>query len=91
MLLDVIGEYEDIVEVDGDFAEYDEVLKDVIHECRECAGRIGQSKEHDIRFEQPSIGHEGSLPFITGLNPYVVVPPAYVKLGEVLGLLKSIH
>ena len=40
MLIDVIGEYEDVIKVDGDFAEYDEVLEDVIHESRECAGRV---------------------------------------------------
>ena len=38
MLIDVIGEYEDVIEVDSDFAEYDEVLEDVVHESRECAG-----------------------------------------------------
>ena len=32
MLIDVIGEYEDVIEVDSDFAEYDEVLEDVVHE-----------------------------------------------------------
>ena len=91
MLIDVIGEYEDVIEIDSDFAEYDKVLKNVIHERREYAGRICQSEEHDIRFEQPSIGHKGSLPFIASLNLYIVVPPAYAKLGEVLGLLESIH
>ena len=38
MLIDVIGEYEDVIKVDSDFAEYDEVLEDVIHESRACAG-----------------------------------------------------
>ena len=40
VLLDVVSEYEDIIKVYGDFAEYDEVLEDVVHESRECAGRV---------------------------------------------------
>ena len=78
VLLDVVGEYEDVIEVDSDFAEYDEVLEDVVHERRECAGRVCQPKEHDVQLKQPSIGHKGSLLLITGLNLYIVVPPLMV-------------
>ena len=39
-LFNVVGEYEDVIEIDSDFAEYDEVLEDVVHECRECAGQV---------------------------------------------------
>jgi len=46
---------------------------------------VGHSEEHYEGFEEATIGTEGCLPFISGLNTYVIETPSDVKLGEVLG------
>ena len=42
------------------------------------------------RFKQPLIGLKGAFPLITFANANIVVPPANIQLGEVLGLMKLI-
>jgi len=51
----------------------------------EGGGTVGHSKEHHERFEEAAIGMEGYLPFISGLDTYVIETPLDVKLCEVLG------
>jgi len=46
---------------------------------------VGHSEEHHERFEETAIGMEGCLPFISGLDTYVIETPSDVKLCEVLG------
>jgi len=51
----------------------------------EGGGTVGHSKEHHERFEEAAIGMEGCLPFISGLDTYIIETPLDVKLCEVLG------
>jgi len=51
----------------------------------EGGGTVGHSKEHHKRFKEAMIGAEGYLPFISGLDTYVIETPLDVKLCEVLG------
>ena len=37
-------------------------------------------------FKQPLMGDEGSLPLVTILDLYVVVPPSNIKFGENFGI-----
>ena len=37
------------------------------------------------------MGDEGRLPLVTVLDPYVVVPPANVKLGEHFGISEFVY
>jgi len=46
---------------------------------------VGHSEEHHERFEEAAIGMEGCLPFVSGLDMYVIETPSDVKLCEVLG------
>jgi len=46
---------------------------------------VGHSKEHHKGFEEAAIGMEGCLPFVSGLDSYVIETPSDVKLCEVLG------
>jgi len=46
---------------------------------------VGHSEEHYEGFEEAAIGTEGCLPFVSGLDSYVIETPSDVKLGEVLG------
>jgi len=51
----------------------------------EGGGTVGHSEEHYEGFEEAAIGMEGCLPFVSGLDSYVIETPSDVKLGEVLG------
>jgi len=46
---------------------------------------VGHTKEHYQGFEQASIGLEGCLPLVSGLNMDVVETPTDIQLGEVSG------
>ena len=59
--------------------------EDVVHHSLEGGGAVGHSKEHHERFEEAAIGMEGCLPFISGLDTYIIETPLDVKLCEVLG------
>jgi len=51
----------------------------------EGGGTVGYSEEHYKGFEEAVIGMEGCLPFVSGLDLYVIETPSDVKLCEVLG------
>jgi len=51
----------------------------------EGGGTVGHFKEYHERFEETVIGMEGCLPFISGLDSYIIETPSDIKLGEVLG------
>ena len=78
----VFGEDEDIVEIDDDLATGNKVSKERVHHSLKRSGRVRQPKEHNHRFEESAIGRKRGLPFVTFRNPYIVVSPAHIKLGE---------
>jgi len=51
----------------------------------EGGGTVGHSEEHHKGFEETTIGMEGCLPLVSGLDSYVIETPSDVKLCEVLG------
>ena len=51
----------------------------------ESSRAVGHSKEHHEGFKEAAIGMEGRLPFISGLDAYIVEPPPDVKFCEVPG------
>jgi len=51
----------------------------------EGSGTVGHSKEHHEGFEEAAVGTEGCLPFVSGLDSYVIETPLDVKLCKVLG------
>ena len=59
----------------------------VVTECDslECCRGVAQTEEHYLGFIQPAVGGEGSFPFITLFDPYVIEAPAEVQSGEPLG------
>ena len=60
-------------------------LEDVVHHGLEDGWTVSYSKEHYQGFEQTSIGLEGHLPLVSGLNANVVETPMDIQLGEVSG------
>jgi len=51
----------------------------------EGGGTVGHSEEYYKGFEEAAIGTEGCLPFVSGLDSYVIETPSDIKLCEVLG------
>jgi len=59
--------------------------EDVVHHGLESSGTIGHSEKHYERFEQATVGTESRLPFISGLDVYIIEAPMDVEFCEVLG------
>jgi len=64
-------------------AFYYKISEDVVHHGLEGGRTVGHPKEHYQGFEHASIGPEGHLPLVSGLNADVVETPADIQLGEV--------
>jgi hypothetical protein len=47
VVLQQVGEDQDVVEIDGDDAFGDQVLEDLIHHCLEGGRTIGEAEVHD--------------------------------------------
>jgi len=54
----------------------------------EDGGTVGHSEKHHKGFEETTIGMEGCLPLVSGLDSYVIETPSDVKLCEVLGSME---
>ena len=51
----------------------------------EGGGTVGHSEEYHKRLEETTVGAEGYLLFISGLNTYVIKTPLDIKFCEVPG------
>ena len=70
-----LGEDQDVVQIDHHDTLRYEVPEDVVYHGLEGGRTVSHSKEHYQGFEQTSVGPEGSLPLISGLNADVVETP----------------
>ena len=78
MLFLHLGEDQNVVQIDHHNTFRYEVLEDVIHHGLEGSWTVSHSKEHYQGFKQASIGLEGRLPLVSGLNVNVVETPTDV-------------
>ncbi|KAF9799687.1 hypothetical protein IEO21_10523 [Rhodonia placenta] len=69
----------------------DEIMEDDIHHCLESHGGIGEAEKHHQGFVQPPVSYKGSLPFITGFDPNIVVSPSEIELCEEHSTLELIY
>jgi len=60
-----------------------ESSEDVVHHSLEGGGTVGHSEEHHERLEETVVGVEGCLPFISGLDTYIIETPLNIKFCEV--------
>ena len=88
MFVERLGEDENVVKVDDDHTLMDKVTEEFVHHGLERCGRIGETEEHDGRFEEAHIGAECGLPFVALLNAHMVVTPADIQLRKVTSTLK---
>ena len=76
------GVDEEIIHIDNEPSFSNHVAEGVIHEPLKGRGGVGESEEHHGGFEESFVGDESCFPLVTIFDPYVVVPPSYVKLSE---------
>ena len=81
---------EDVVQVYTYGPFHDEVPEYIVHHSLEGGWALCETKEHYQGFEQPSVGLKGGFPLVTLANANIVVPPANIQLGEILGPIKLI-
>ena len=67
-----LGEDQDVVQIDHHDTFHYEVPEDVVHHGLEGSRTVSHFKEHYQGFKQTSIGSEGCLPLVSGLNANVV-------------------
>jgi len=85
MLLLCLRKDQDVVQVYYyDPFSYDS-SEDVVHHGLKSSGTIGHSKKHYEWFKQATVGTESRLPFISGLDAYIIEAPMDVEFCEVLG------
>ena len=78
MLFLRLGEDQDVVQVDHHDTFRYEVPEDVVHHGLESGQTVSHSKEHYQGFKQTSIGSEGRLSLVSGLNANVVETPTNI-------------
>lgn len=83
------GENEDVVEV-YDAADVEDVPKDVLDECLEGGGGVGEAVRDDKVFEEAEMSSECSLPFVTFFDTDVGVRGNEIEDREDLATLNAI-
>ncbi len=71
-----------VVHVHGEPTLGDLSAKDHVHHHLEGSRGVGQSEEHNRRFEEALRGEECRFPFVAFFDADVVVSPSYVEFGE---------
>jgi len=78
MLLFHSSKDQNVIQIDHHDTFCYEVLEDVVHHGLEDGRAVGHAKEHYQRFKQASIGLEGCLSLISGLDMDVVETPTNI-------------
>src|SRR5271163_2004620 len=76
----IVGENEDILEVDNDI-NIKKVAENVVHKLLEGSRCISETKRHNKPFERTVTGMEGSFPLVTFGNADQVICMAEVQSG----------
>jgi len=84
MLLFCLHKNQNVVQVHYDDPFCYDSSENVIHHSLEDSGAVGHSKKHYERFEEATVGAEGHLPFVSGLDAYIIETPADVQFCEIL-------
>jgi len=84
-------EDENVVHVDANYTLRYEISEDVIHHRLEGCRAVRETKEHhqSLRLKETAVCTKSCLLLITFANANIVVPPANIKLHEILRSLES--
>jgi len=78
MFFDHPCEDEDVVQVYDYDLFCNQILEDIVYHGLEGCQTVSHPKEHYQRFKEASVCLEDSLPFVSGLDIYVVETPVNV-------------
>ena len=81
MFVPCLTEGEDIIQVDND-KDVKEVLESIVDQILERSGSVGETKGHDVVFEETISGAECCIPLITRLDSDEVVSSSEINLCE---------
>jgi len=59
--------------------------EDIVHHSLEGSRAVGHSEKHYEGFEEATVGVEGRLPFVSGLDVYIIETPADIQFCEIPG------
>jgi len=59
--------------------------EDVVYHSLEGGGAVGHSEKHYKGFEEAMVGAEGCLPFVSGLDAYIIETPADIQFCKIPG------
>jgi len=85
MLLFRLRKDQDVVQVHYDNPFRYDGSEDVIHHSLEDSRAVGHSEEHYEGFKEATIGAEGCLLLISGLDAYVIETPVDIQFCEISG------
>ena len=85
MLLFRLRKDQNVVQVHYDDPFHYDSSEDVVHHSLEGGGAVGHSEKHYEGFEEATVGVEGRLPFVSGLDAYIIETPADVQFCEIPG------
>jgi len=85
MLLFCLRKDQNVVQVHYNDSFCYESSEDVIHHSLEGSGAVGHSKKHYEGFEEATVGVEGHLPFISGIDAYIIETLVDVQFCEIPG------
>jgi len=91
MFLHCLRKNEYVIQIDADHTFGDQVLEYLVHHGLKGGWTIGETEEHNQRFEKSSVCAKGSLPLITFLDADIVVPPPDIEFGDVLRTSESVN
>jgi hypothetical protein len=90
VFVQVLGEDEDVVEVDDYLAGGDKIAEELVHHCLESRRRVCETKEHNKWFVEATVGYKGGFSLVSLLDTDIVVAPAHVQRCEVMGALQLV-
>ena len=85
MLLFRLRKDQNVVQVHYDDPFRYDSSEDVVYHSLEGGGAVGHSEKHYEGFEETMVGAEGCLPFVSGLDVYIIETPADVQFCKIPG------
>jgi len=85
MLLFRLRKDQNVVQVHYDDPFRYDSSEDIVHHSLEGGRAVGHSEKHYEGFEEATVGVEGRLPFVSGLDAYIIETPADVQFCEIPG------
>ena len=88
MLLFCLCKDQNVVQVHYDDPFCYDSSENVVHHSLEGGRAVGHSEKHYEGFKEATVGVEGRLPFVSGLDAYIIKTPADIQFCEIPGSIE---